>query len=46
MPNQLLSWACIRLDRLRRGYRFVPLLDLKGDATDGLLLVKIEKTLR
>lgn len=42
----LAAWACIRLDRLQQGYRFVNLLDAKGQATAGLLLVKIEKTLR
>ncbi|RFU34021.1 hypothetical protein B7463_g2265, partial [Scytalidium lignicola] len=39
-------WACIRLDRLRQGYRFVNLLDSKGIATPGILLVNVEKVLR
>jgi phosphatidylinositol phospholipase C, delta len=42
--NKLAAWACIRLDRVQTGYRLIKLLDAKGIATDGLLLVKIEKT--
>jgi phosphatidylinositol phospholipase C delta len=41
--NKLAAWACIRLDRLQQGYRLIKLMDAKGIATDGLLLVKIEK---
>ncbi|TVY21509.1 Phosphoinositide phospholipase C-gamma-1 [Lachnellula arida] len=44
--DELAAWACIRLDRLQQGYRFLNLLDAKGHATAGLLLVKIEKSLR
>ncbi|KAE9365530.1 PLC-like phosphodiesterase [Stipitochalara longipes BDJ] len=40
------AWACIRLDRLQQGYRFVHLLDMKGLPTQGLLFVKIEKVLK
>ncbi|KAI1436496.1 PLC-like phosphodiesterase [Xylaria sp. CBS 124048] len=43
--NELAAWACIRLDRLRSGYRFVHLRDTKGRVSRGVLLVKIEKTL-
>ncbi|KAL2074009.1 hypothetical protein VTL71DRAFT_7787 [Oculimacula yallundae] len=43
--DDLAAWACIRLDRLQQGYRFVYLLDAKGQATPGLLLLKIEKRL-
>ena len=43
--DDLAAWACIRLDRLQQGYRFVYLLDAKGQATPGLLLMKIEKKL-
>ncbi|KAK2032673.1 PLC-like phosphodiesterase [Colletotrichum zoysiae] len=40
----LLSWACIRLDRLRPGYRFVKLMDTKGRLIkDGKLFVKVDK---
>ncbi|KAK7398553.1 hypothetical protein QQX98_012076 [Neonectria punicea] len=43
--SPLLAWACIRLDRLRSGYRFVRLMDSRGfPVNDGKLLVKIEKT--
>lgn len=45
--SPLLAWACIRLDRLCQGYRFVDLLNLKGDPIKGgKLLVKINKTAR
>lgn len=43
--NPLAAWACIRLDRLCQGYRFIHLLDAKGEPTDGVLLVKINKRL-
>ncbi|CAD6444275.1 7116b1db-d8ff-4993-afb5-b44fe4d55eee [Sclerotinia trifoliorum] len=43
--DELAAWACIRLDRLQQGYRLIPLKDVKGNSTDGLLLVKIEKVL-
>ncbi|KAL1871356.1 hypothetical protein Daus18300_004722 [Diaporthe australafricana] len=41
--DDLASWACVRLDRLRTGYRFVHLLDANGQETDGVLLVKVTK---
>lgn len=41
--SKLLAWACVRLDRLRKGYRFIPLRDTKGNPIDGgRLLVKID----
>ncbi|ORY67296.1 PLC-like phosphodiesterase [Pseudomassariella vexata] len=40
------AWACIRLDRLRPGYRFIHLIDPKGNPTRGVILVRIEKVLR
>jgi len=43
--DDLAAWACVRLDRLRAGYRFVHLLDAKGRETDGVLLVKVDKAL-
>lgn len=47
MSSTLLAWACIRLDRLHQGFRFIPLRDVKGNRVDGSkLLVKITKTLR
>ncbi|KAI6780613.1 1-phosphatidylinositol bisphosphate phosphodiesterase-like protein [Emericellopsis cladophorae] len=45
--SSLLAWACIRLDRLRQGYRFIELRDTRGHPVDGgKLLVRIVKTLR
>ncbi|KAI6081663.1 PLC-like phosphodiesterase [Hypoxylon rubiginosum] len=43
--DDLAAWACIRLDRLRSGYRFVHLLDREGRECGGVLLVKIDKKL-
>ena len=43
--DDLAAWACIRLDRLQQGYRFVTLLDTKGQETTGLLLVRVTKKL-
>ncbi|KAI1395288.1 PLC-like phosphodiesterase [Hypoxylon fuscum] len=43
--DDLAAWACIRLDRLRSGYRFVHLLDREGRESTGVLLVKIDKKL-
>ncbi|KAI8721611.1 Phosphoinositide phospholipase C [Fusarium sp. LHS14.1] len=37
----LLGWACIRLDRLRQGYRLIELLDARGRVASGRLLVHI-----
>ena len=44
--DSVCAWACIRLDRLQQGYRFVHLHDMKGQATQGLLFVKVEKKLK
>lgn len=44
--DDLAAWACIRLDRLQQGFRFIHLLDARGEQTQGLLLVKITKSLR
>ncbi|KAG0127561.1 PLC-like phosphodiesterase [Tuber indicum] len=41
--DDLAAWACIRLDRLQEGYRFVNLINNEGDPTNGLILVKISK---
>ncbi|TLS30095.1 hypothetical protein PpBr36_03716 [Pyricularia pennisetigena] len=41
--DDLAAWACVRLDRLRTGYRIIRLLDGKGMESDGLVLVKISK---
>ncbi|GJC97143.1 phosphoinositide phospholipase C [Colletotrichum higginsianum] len=45
--DELLSWACIRLDRLRPGFRFIRLMDIKNRPIEGgKLLVKIDKVVR
>lgn len=41
--DDLAAWACIRLDRLKEGYRFIHLLDAKGMESSGVLLVKLSK---
>ncbi|PWW79283.1 PLC-like phosphodiesterase [Tuber magnatum] len=41
--DDLAAWACIRLDRLQEGYRFVNLINNEGEPSDGLILVKISK---
>ncbi|KAM0809715.1 putative Phosphoinositide phospholipase C [Seiridium cardinale] len=41
--DDLAAWACIRLDRLRSGYRFIKFMNNRGMASEGVLLVKIEK---
>lgn len=41
--DDLAAWACVRLDRLRLGYRFVRMMDAKGQETDGLIFVKVMK---
>lgn len=44
--DNLAGWACIRLDRLQQGYRFVRLMDAHGRPTEGKLFIKVEKTLK
>ncbi|KUI73453.1 1-phosphatidylinositol 4,5-bisphosphate phosphodiesterase 1 [Cytospora mali] len=46
VKDKLAAWACIRLDRLQRGYRFIDLKDAQGRPSAGKLLVKIEKQVR
>lgn len=43
--DDLAAWACFSLDRLRSGYRFVHLLNVKGMVSGGVLLVKVDKML-
>ncbi|KAL8637662.1 MAG: hypothetical protein Q9228_005089 [Teloschistes exilis] len=43
--DDLAAWACIRLDRLKCGYRFIHLLDAEGEVSRGMLLVKVKKSL-
>lgn len=44
--DTLAAWACVRLDRLQNGYRFIKLLDSKGKPTEGLLFVHVERVER
>ena len=39
--DDLAAWACIRLDRLRRGWRCIKLFDRKGRVSEGVLLCRI-----
>lgn len=41
--DDLAAWACIRLDRLRLGYRFVRLMDITGKESEGAVLMKVMK---
>ncbi|CAI7565091.1 unnamed protein product [Penicillium palitans] len=41
--DPLAAWACIRLDRLREGYRLIHLHECAGEKTGGVLLVNIVK---
>lgn len=41
--DNLLAWACVRLDRLKPGYRFIHLLDATGLPSSGALLVRVSK---
>lgn len=43
--DDLAAWACVRLDRLGEGYRFIHLMDSNAKLTNGVILVKIEKKL-
>ena len=43
--DPLAAWTCIRLDRLRDGWRLVRLLNAAGEKSEGILLVGIEKSL-
>ena len=43
--DDLAAWACVRLDRLRSGWRFVHLLNQEGSVSSGALLVFVEKRL-
>ncbi|KAK8118182.1 uncharacterized protein PG998_006463 [Apiospora kogelbergensis] len=41
--DQPMGWACVRLDRLRSGYRLLRLRDMQGRLSRGVVLVRIEK---
>lgn len=42
LRDSLLGWSCIRLDRLRTGYRLVRLMGPGNKPTKGVVLVRIE----
>ena len=44
--DDMSAWACVRLDRIQQGYRFVHLFDTLGQMTDAVILVKILKRLK
>ena len=44
--DDLSAWACLRLDRVEKGIRFVHLFDTHGIQTEGVLLVKIRKSMK
>ncbi|RPB19371.1 PLC-like phosphodiesterase [Terfezia boudieri ATCC MYA-4762] len=39
--DDLAGWGCMRLDRTRRGWRVVRLIDRKGRRSEGVLLVRV-----
>ncbi|KAI5923515.1 PLC-like phosphodiesterase [Camillea tinctor] len=43
--DDLAAWACVRLDRLRGGYRVVHLYDNEGNRSGGVLLIKVQMRL-
>ncbi|KAK1835248.1 PLC-like phosphodiesterase [Podospora conica] len=43
--DQLAAWACVRVDRLRQGYRFLHLMDAEGMETEAVVLVRVSKKL-
>lgn len=43
--DDLAGWGCVRLDRLRTGYRFLHLMDCEGGLTSGVVLMKVDKRL-
>ena len=42
--DDLVAWACLRLDRLRTGFRLLHLLGPNRERTSGALLVHVSKT--
>lgn len=44
--DSLAAWACVRLDRLGAGYRFLKLLDHSGQESAGTVLVRVTADLR
>jgi hypothetical protein len=44
LSDDLAAWACFRLDRLQPGLRLLHLYDSNGVLTNGVILVRIKKT--
>lgn len=44
LHDDLAAWACFRLDRLQPGIRMLHLYDSNGVVTNGVLFVRIKKT--
>lgn len=44
LSDDLAAWACFRLDRLQPGIRMLHLYTSNGEVSDGVLLVRIKKT--
>ena len=40
--DDLAAWSCIRLDRLKLGYRFIRLFNAVGEPGQGVILVKMD----
>jgi hypothetical protein len=40
--DPLAAWACIRLDRLQPGYRFIHFFNEKGVQTKGVILARFD----
>jgi len=43
--DPLAAWACIRLDRVREGFRLIRFFDAQSQKSDGVLFVRITKSL-
>ena len=44
--DSLAGWACVRVDRLKEGVRFVHLVDAEGVESEGAVLVRVGLKLR
>lgn len=44
--DDMVSWACFRLNRLQPGIRLIHLRDTEGQTTKGYLLVRISKSIK
>ena len=44
--DALLGWSCIRLDRLKEGYRLLHLLNADGGKSEAIMLVRICKEVK